>query len=92
MYLILMNPQDNPHSYLGAICIIDDSPWYITGKQGPDLFLTDKEAEKTIKELQKLRPKVKFEVMSVGDYLAIVKSSSGYPCEWMKKMKERFAE
>jgi hypothetical protein len=92
MYLIIMNPDDNQYRYKGAICIIDDSPYYITGEQGPDLFSTEKEAEKTIKGLQKLRPKVKFEVMPIEVYLAIIDLPWESSCKWIGEMREKFAE
>ena len=92
MYLIIMNPSDNPYGYRGAICIIDNSPYCITGEQGPDLFSTEKEAEKTIKHFQKLRPKVKFEVMPVGTYLKMVDSPFENQCKWVNKMREKFPE
>jgi hypothetical protein len=92
MYIIIMNPNDNPQGYRGAICILDDSPYYITGEHPPTLFPTEKEAEKTIEELQKLRPKVKFETMSIEVYLAIVDPMWDHQCKWLGKMREKFAE
>jgi hypothetical protein len=92
MYIILMNPDDNPNGYKGAICIIDDSPYYVTGEQKPTLFPTEKEAEKVIKGLQKLRSKVKFEVIPIEVYLAIVDPPWENSCKWIGEMREKFAK
>jgi hypothetical protein len=85
-----MNPDDNPSGYLGAICIIDESPYYITGETPPTLFKTEDEAKRMIKELSRLRPKVEFQITAIELYLNLMSAPWEHQCKWLKKMRKEY--
>jgi hypothetical protein len=87
-----MNPDDNPGGYLGAICIIDESPYYVTGETPPTLFPTEKEAEKAVKRLSKLRPKFVFEIKPIALYLVIMSPKWDDQCKWLEPMRKEYIE
>jgi hypothetical protein len=86
MYLIIMNPQDNPYTYAGAITIINGHPWYVTSLAKPTLFTNEKDAERTIKRLEKSRPDDSFSVVSVDLYLTM--TNQDWSCEWLRQMRQ----
>ena len=90
MFIIQMNPDDNPGGYLGAICIVNDSPYYITGESPPTLFPTEKDALKKVKELSKLRPRVEFIIQPIELYLDLMNAPWDDQCKWLKKMRKEY--
>ena len=90
MYLILMNPNDNPNTYLGAICIMELTPWYVTSLTKPTLFPTEKAAEGVIKKLAKGRLEDEFTVMPVELYLSMVDADMDN--EWLMQMRQEQME
>jgi hypothetical protein len=90
-YLILMNPSDNPITYLGAIIIIEGRPWYVTRRSRPTLFSTEKGAESIVKRLKKAYPEYEFISMSVEMYLNVVEGN-GVRSEWLTQMKQEQME
>ena len=90
MYLILMNQNDNPNTYLGAICIMELTPWYVTNLTKPTLFPTEKSAEGVIKKLAKGRPEDEFTVMPVELYLSMVDEDQS--CGWLAQMRQEQME
>lgn len=90
MYLILRNPNDNPNTYLGAICIIELKPWYVTSLAKPTLFPTEKAAEGVIKKLAKGRPKDELTTMPVELYLSMVDEDQS--CGWLAQMRQEQME
>lgn len=90
MFIIQMNPDDNPYGYLGAIVIMDESPYYITGEVPPTLFKTEDEAKKMVKGLARLRPKVEFEIKPIALYLTLMSPPWDNQCKWLKKMRKEY--
>lgn len=90
MYIIVMNSADNPNGYMGAICVMDGNPWYVTGLAGPTIFPTEKGASFIIKKLSKAYSDCTFEIMPIELYLSIVDPLWPDKCEWLKPMIEKY--
>jgi len=87
MYIILKNPDDNPITYHGAICIMELVPWYVTGMAKPTLFPTEKAAEGVIKKLAKSYPKDEFTVIPLELYLGMI-DGSDHNNKWFKEVSQ----
>jgi hypothetical protein len=61
------NPRDlSP--YLGAICVIDGYPWYVTGLHGPDIYQSEDGAALMIQTLR-LAVEGNYDITDLDEYL-----------------------
>ena len=93
MYLILMNPDsfENAHSsYRGAICIMNNKPWYMTNLARPSLFKIKGEAESKIKKLHKSYPNNEFIDVDVSLYLSVIDADFSNP--WVNQLRQEQRE